>query len=206
MKSLGYSFVGALVCLCAAGSYAGTVQKFQANGVSATATLCNNDCFGGEALITLLQSQGGGQNLYYVYFDVYGSDSQGNLTDINATGQIPASMVSGNGQSNLVLNLDTNAAGLDVKYCVIDQNFNHTCTPYAGGVMNVTWQKTGQYTNSNTGINTMTFTNFTVKSNFNSTTSSATAQGTIFGTQYSPGGDLTQLGTGHNGGIEIDKP
>jgi hypothetical protein len=206
MKSRSCLFVGALACLCAVGSYAGTVDKFQANGVSATATLCsNNNCFP-DALITLLQSQGGGQNLYYVYFDIYGADSQGNLTDINAAGQIPASMVSGNGQSNLVLNLDTNAAGLDVEYCVIDQNFNHTCTPYAGGIMNVTWQKTGQYTNTNTGINTMTFTNFTVKTNFRNTTSSATAQGTIFGTQYGPGGDFTQLGTGHNGGIEIDKP
>jgi hypothetical protein len=129
---------------------------------------------------------------------------------ISRTSRQPArfrpAWVSGNGQSNLVLNLDTNAAGLDLEYCVIDQNFNHTCTPYAGGIMNVTWQKTGQYTNTNTGINTMTFTNFTVKTNFRNTTSSATAQGTIFGTQYTPGGDFRQLGTGHNGGIEIDKP
>ncbi|SRR6266403_1488210 len=202
-KSVLLSFL-AFVCLFSAGAYSSTVVQFQSNGVVARTTACTNNC-NGEALVTLLQDQGGGHNTYFVYFDVYGTDSQGQLTDINAVGQIPPSMVSGNGNTNLTLTLDTNAAGLQVNYCVADQFYNWTCSPYSGGVMSITWQTTKQYSSSGTGQQTMTFPNFTARTNFNSTTSSAVVQANIFGTVYADAG-YSELGSGHNGGLTITKP
>ncbi len=203
MKKSVLLFV-ALVCLLSAGADSSTVAQFQSNGVVARTTACTNNC-NGEALVTLLQGQSGGNNTYFVYFDVYGTDSQGQLTDINAVGQIPPSMVSGNGNTNLTLNLDTNAAGLQVNYCVADQFYNWTCSPYSGGVMTVTWQTTKKYSTSGTGQQTMTFPNFTAHTNFSTSNSSAAVQAAIFGTVYADAG-YSELGSGHNGGVTITKP
>src|SRR5205807_8473609 len=117
---------------------------------------CVNGCVDGTALVTVASGQSSGQTTWFVYFDVYGHDSQGNLTHIGSSGQIPSSMVSGNGQTGLTLNLDTNAAGMVLQYCVADQFLNYTCSPYPGGVMNISWTPTKYFTTTGTVIDQQT--------------------------------------------------
>ncbi len=113
-------------------------------------------------------------------FGVFGSDSSGNPTSIIDSGPIPATMVSGNGNSSLTLKLDTNAAGLQVEYCVADQYYNYTCTPYAGGVLTVNWQTTSAFSNHIVQQDQYTFGPMSVHYNLQSDLSSATAQKQCF--------------------------
>ncbi len=151
-----FSAAALVLVLTMAKAYSSTTSRFQFNGVDANTTACLNNCVDGTALIGLASSQGGGSpTTWYVYITVYGHDSQGNLTQIGGAGQIPASMVSGNGQTSLTLNLDTNTAGLQLQYCVADQFLNYTCSAYAGGMMNVTWTPTKAYSSSGSFVDQM---------------------------------------------------
>lgn len=175
----------------------------QANGTTAMTITCNNNC-ASSLYVNLITSQGQGSNTTTVIFGLFSTDSSGNPTAITGSGSVPSSMISGNGQNNLTLNLNTNAAGIDVQYCVADQYYNYTCTPYSGGVLTVTWQTTNLYSNHIVQNQSNTYGPFTVKSTQTTDTSSATAQTNAFGTQFTDPG--AQLGTGHNGTVEIDHP
>lgn len=113
-------------------------------------------------------------------------------------------MISGNGNNNLTLNLDTNAAGLQVQSCVSDQFGNFTCSTSPGGIVNVNWQTTSLFNNSITAQNQETFGLFTIHFNMQSDNSSALAQVNAFGTQYTDSG--SQLGTAHQGSVSVTKP
>lgn len=195
------AFVLPLVCSLNASS--ATVAHFQANGVTAYTTACANDCTT-QVNLTLLQSKGAGQNLYYIYFDIYGHDGQSQVTDVNAVGPIPANMVSGDGRTDLTLDLDTEAAGLSVNYCVADAAGNFTCSPYSGGVLKISWKTTRQFSSSYSGQSQSKYANFTAHSNYHQEMSSATVTANILGTQFSDAG--SQLGRGHDGGVLITKP
>lgn len=182
-----------------------STNKFQVNGVEANMTACLNGCVGGTAIVTLASSQSNGQTTWFVYFDVYGQDSQGNLTHIGSSGQIPSSMVSGNANTSLTLNLDTNAAGMALQYCVADQFLNYTCSPYAGGVMNVSWTPTKFYTSEATTLDQQTSGPFRLQYHVSGSTSSAVVQANIFGQQYADAG-YSQIGTDHVGQISFTQP
>ena len=113
--------MAALVALLFAGTlaYSSNTTNYQANGTSAMTLTCTNNC-SSSLFLMLNENQSGGSDTWMVLFGVFGSDSAGNPTSITASGQIPASMISGNQNNNLTLNLDTNAAGLQVQYCVTD--------------------------------------------------------------------------------------
>lgn len=113
-------------------------------------------------------------------------------------------MISGNQNNNLTLNLDTNAAGLQVQYCVADQYYNYTCTPYSGGVITVNWQTTSLFTNHIVQQQQNTYGPNTVHLNAQSDVSSANAQSNAFGTLFSD--PFAQLGTSHQGTISITHP
>jgi hypothetical protein len=189
--------------LAAATAYASTVSRFQANGVSAYANACINNC-SSQAVLTLLQSKSAGKNLYYVYFDIYGQDSRGNVTDINAVGLVPARMVSGDGHNHLSLKLDTDVARIPVSFCIMDGSGNYACSPYSGGIINISWTTTKQFSSRASGQYTNTYANFTVHNNYHSEMSSATVEADILGTQYSDAGSA--LGNGHDGAVTITKP
>ena len=197
--------VAALLVGCAGNNaYASTTTTlFQANGVSAMTFACLNNC-SSELFLTLYSSKSNGTTSWSVLFGAFGSDSSGNLTSIVGSGQIPSSMVSGNGNTNLTLNLDTNAAGLQVQYCVTDQNYKTTCTPYSGGVINITWQTTSLFSQHLVQQNDNTIGPLKVHLNLQSDMSSATAQANAFGTQFSD--TFAQLGTAHQGTITVTKP
>lgn len=179
-----------------------TTNNFQVNGVVATATACLNNCLGGNANVEVASSGNGSQATWFAFFTIYGFDSQGNQTAILSSGQIPASMVSGNGQTSLALNLDTNAAGLDVQYCNVDSFGDFiNCVPYAG-VMNITWTPTKTYSVSGTVQDKQTSNGFTLQFHINGDTSSAVVQSTIFGQQYTDSGQ-SQIGTEHSGQISF---
>lgn len=180
-----------------------TTYKFQTSGVTASMTACLNNCQG-EAVVTLDSGKSSGQTTWFVYFDIYGQDSQGNLTVIEGVGQIPSSTVSGNGITSLTLNLDTNAAGLDVQYCVADAFLNYTCNPYAGGVMNITWTPTKTFSGSGTSVDQGTSGTLKIQYHTNGGYSSANTQSDIFGQQYTDTG-FSQLGNVHSGQISITK-
>ncbi len=200
-KSILSSLAALVFVFAAATAYSTTTNNFQVNGVDANTTACLNNCIDGTALIGLASSQGGGApTTWFVYITIYGHDSQGNLTAIGGSGQIPASMVSGNGQTSLTLNLDTNAAGLQLQYCVADQFLNYTCSPYAGGVMTVTWTPTKSFTSSGTVVDQMTSPTFTLQFNVSGSGSSAVVQANVFGQQYADAGS-SQIGTDHVGQI-----
>jgi hypothetical protein len=182
-----------------------STNKFQVNGVDASMTACLNGCLDGTAIVTVSSGQSNGQTTWFAYFDIYGHDSQGNLTVIGSSGQIPSSMVSGNGQTSLTLNLDTNAAGMALQYCVADQFLNYTCTPYAGGVMNVSWTPTKYYTSKGTVVDQQTSGSFRLQYQVSGSTSSALVQATVFGQQYADAGN-SQIGTDHVGQISFTQP
>jgi hypothetical protein len=193
----------ALVAAFAVGdAQAATTTTYQANGTSAMTFACVNNC-SSQLFLTLQANQNGGTTSWLVLFGVFGSDSSGNQTSIVGSGQIPASMVSGNGNNNLTLNLDTNAAGLQVQYCVTDQNYNTTCSPFSGGVITVNWQTTALFGQHYTAQNQTKIATLTVHNNTQNDVSSATAQSNAFGTQFSD--SFAQLGTAHQGTIEITK-
>lgn len=190
--------------LCAdINAHAATTTTYQANGASAMTFACVNNC-SSQIYLTLNSSQNGGATSWTVLFGVFGSDSSGNSTSISGFGNIPSSMVSGNGNNNLMLNLDTNAAGLQVQYCVTDQNFNTTCAPYSGGVISVNWNTSNMFTNHIVQQDDNTLGPLKVHTNLQSDLSSATAQSNAFGTQFSDA--FAQLGTAHQGSITITKP
>ncbi len=192
--------IAALVGVLFAGTEAyPATTTFQANGTSAMTLVCANNC--SSSLFLMLNQNG---STWTVLFGVFGSDSSGNPTSIIGSGQIPASMISGNQNNNLTLNLDTNAAGLQVQYCVADQNFNFTCTPFPGGVITVNWQTTGLFNNHIVQQQQNTFGPTTVHVNAQSDVSSATAQSNAFGTQFLD--PFAQLGTAHNGTVSITHP
>jgi hypothetical protein len=192
-----------LILVFTATGYSANVSHFPANGISASATACIDNC-ASEAVLTLLQYKSAGQNLYYAYFDIYGHDAQGNIVDINAVGLLPARMVSGDGHNRLTLKLDTEAAGMPVNYCVVEVSGNYSCSPYSGGVIDISWTVTRQFSTKATGQYSNTYANFTAHNTYRSEMSSATVQANIFGTQYSDAG--SELGTGHEGGVTITKP
>ena len=183
--------------LASTNAYPATTFSFQANGVSAQTQACVNNC-SSQLYLTLYSN---GTSSWAVFFSVFGSDSSGNTTSISGYGQIPASMISGTGHSNLALNLDTAAAGLQVQYCVTDQSYNTTCTPYSGGVITVSWQATNLVDNHIAQQNSVTTPAFTQHFNLQSDTTSATAQSNAFGMLFSD--QLAQLGTAHQGGVSI---
>jgi hypothetical protein len=113
-------------------------------------------------------------------------------------------MISGDGKNSLTLNLNTNAAGMQVQYCVGDQYYNYTCTPYSGGVITVTWQTTNAFSNQYVQQTKNTFGPVTVHLNLYRDVFSATAQSNAFGMQFTD--PFAQLGTGHDGTVEIDQP
>ena len=202
-KSVLLSSLAALMCVfTAANAYSSTTNNFQVNGVEGDTTACLNGCIDGTALVGLASDQSHGQTTWFVYFTIYGHDSQGNLTVIEVDGQIPSSMVSGNGNTSLTLNLDTNAAGLDVQYCVADAFLNYTCSPFAGGVMNITWTPTKVYNLSGTSINQIAAPGFTVQYNLSGDGSSATVQANVFGQQYADAG-YSQISTDHVGQLSV---
>lgn len=184
-------------------AYSATTTTFQANGTSAMTLACTNNC-SSQLYLRLYSSQSGGTTSWMILFGLFSSDSSGNTTAISGSGQIPASMVSGNGNNNLTLNLDTNAAGFQFQYCVTDQNYNTTCTPYSGGVMTVNWQTTSLYSNHIVQQGDDTLGTSTVHFNTQSDVSSASAQSNIFGTQFSD--SFAQFGTAHQGSVSITKP
>ena len=114
-------------------------------------------------------------------------------------------MVSGNGQTGLTLNLDTNAAGMVLQYCVADQFLNYTCSPYPGGVMNISWTPTKYFTTTGTVIDQQTSGPFRLQYQVSGSSSSAAVQATIFGQQYADAGD-SQIGTDHAGQISFTQP
>jgi hypothetical protein len=191
-----------VVVFAAAQANAATTTTYQANGTSAMTFACVNNC-SSQLFLTLQANQSGGTTSWLVLFGVFGSDSSGNQTSIVGSGQIPASMVSGNGNNNLTLNLDTNAAGLQLQYCVTDQNYNTSCTPFSGGVITVNWQTTPLFGQHYTAQNQTRLSTLTVHYNTQNDVSSATAQSNAFGTQFSD--SFAQLGTAHQGTIEITK-
>lgn len=198
------SAVVALAMMCAGTqAYSASTTTFQANGVSAQTMTCTNNC-SNQIYLTLNSSKSGGTTSWYVFFAVSGTDASGNPTSIAAGGQIPASMVSGNGNSSLTLNLDTNAAGLQVTYCVADQSYNYTCTPYSGGVLTVNWQTTSFFSQHIVAQNQQTYGPYTLHTNTQSDMSSATAQSNAFGAQFSD--QFASLGTSHQGTVSITKP
>lgn len=127
---------------------------------------------------------------------------QGNLTLIEAVGQIPSSMVSGNGQTSLTLNLDTNAAALSTQYCVADAFLNYTCSPYASGVINITWTPTKTFTTSGTLQSKQTSPVLTIQYHVSGDSSSAVVQANVFGQQYADAG-YSQLGSDHVGQLAV---
>ncbi len=203
-KSVQWSLLAVLAVLLAAGNaYSSTTTTYQANGVSAQTFACLSNC-SSELFLTLNSNQSSGTTTWSVLFGVFGSDSSGNSTSIVGSGQIPASMVSGNGQNNLTLNLDTNAAGLQVQYCVADQYYNYTCTPYTGGVITVNWKTSTLFSNHIVQRQQNTLGPLKVNFNLQSDLSSATAQSNAFGIQFSD--SFAQLGTAHQGTVSVTKP
>ncbi len=190
--------------ITATNAYSATTFKFQTQGVTASMTACLNNC-DGLAGVTLDSGQSNGQTTWLVFFDIYGHDSQGNLTVIEGVGQIPSSMVSGNGITSLTLNLDTNAAGLDAQYCVADAFDNFTCTPFSGGVMNITWTPTKTFSGSGTTVDQGTSGPLKLQFNISGDFSSANTESNIFGQQYLDTG-FSQLGNVHSGQIAITQP
>lgn len=186
-----------------ANAYSATTTNFQANGTSAMTLACTNNC-SSQIYLNLISSQGSGTTSWTIVFGVFGSDTSGNTTAITGFGSIPASMISGNGNNNLILNLDTNAAGLQLQYCVTDQNYNTTCTPYSGGVITANWQTTSLYSNHIVQQGDNTLGTLTVHFDTQSDVSSATAQSNAFGTQFSD--SFAQFGTTHQGTVSITKP
>jgi hypothetical protein len=172
------------------------------NGILATTTACLNHCVDGTALLEVASGSQSGQTTWFAFFDVYGHDSQGNLTHIGYAGQIPSSAVSGNGQNSLTLNLDTNAAGLQLQFCVADQFLNWTCSPYPGGIINVTWSPTRISSQSGTFVNQMTFPTYKIQDTDSGNSSSAVVQASFFGQQYADAGG-SQLGSNHAGQIVV---
>ena len=175
----------------------------QANGANAMTLVCSNNCSTSLSL-SLFSSQSNDTTTTTVIFGLFGSDSNGNPTSIIGSGPVPASMLSGNGKNSLTLNLDTNAAGLQVQYCVADQNFNYTCTPYSGGVITVTWQTTNLFSDHYLQQTKNTLGPVTVHLNLYRDVFSATAQSNAFGIQFTD--PFAQLGIGHDGTVEIDHP
>lgn len=184
-------------------AYSSSTTTLQANGVSAMTTACLNNC-SSQLFLNLVSNKTGGTTTWSIFFALSETDSSGNFTSISGSGPIPASMISGNENNNLTLDLDTNAAGLQVQECVADQNFNFTCTPFSGGVITVNWQATSLFTNHIVQQNQNTFGPVTVHNNSQSDVSSATAQSNAFGTQFVD--PFAQLGNTHQGTVEITKP
>jgi hypothetical protein len=204
-KSILLSWLAALAFLfTAANAYSSSTYKFEVSGVDAYSTTCLNNCAGGPALLALSSGKQQGTTTWFVYITIYGRDSQGNQTMIGGVGQIPSSMVSGNGQTSLSLNLDTNAAGLQLQYCVADAFLNYTCTPYAGGIITVTWTPTKTYTESGTTQSNSSSPTYSSQYHVNGDTSSATVQATYFGQQYTDDG--SQIGSDHVGTISVTTP
>lgn len=201
-KSLSLSLL-AVFAFALTTATAQTTTNFQANGVTASMTACINNCNGLVGL-TLDSSHTTGQTTWLVFFDVFGQDSQGNLTIIEAVGPVPASMVSGNGITSLTLNLDTNAAGLNVQFCVADQSLNFTCSPFAGGTMDISWTPTKSFSGSGTTEDSGTSGTMTIKSHTSGDFSSAVTQSTVFGQQYADTGQ-SQIGNVHAGQITITR-
>lgn len=194
----------ALAMICAATpAYSATTTTFQANGVSAQTMTCTNNC-SSQIYLTLNSSHNGGTTSWSIFFFVTGSDSSGNSTSIAASGAVPSSMISGNGQNNLTLNLDTNAAGLQAQYCVADQYYNYTCTPYSGGLITVNWNTTNLFSQHIADQQQQTYGPYTVHFNTQSDMSSANAQSNAFGEQFSD--QFGSLGTSHQGTVSITKP
>jgi hypothetical protein len=201
MKKSAWSLLAVALAVVFAGGTA--YSQNQVNGTSALTLTCTNNC-ASSLYLSLYSNQSGGATTWMVTFGLFGSDSSGNLTSISASGAIPASMISGNQQNSLTLTLDTNAAGLQVQYCVADQYYNYTCNPYQGGTLTTTWNTTSNYSNHQVEQNKTTYGNFTVHLNLQSDTSSATAQTNAFGTQFVDGN--AQFGTSHSGTVQITKP
>jgi hypothetical protein len=179
-----------------------TTNRFQVNGAVASASACLNNCLGGNAAVEVASSGNGSNATWFVYFAIYGFDSQGTQTAILSSGQIPNSMISGNGQTSLTLNLDTNAAGLGVQYCNVDSFADfYNCAPYAG-VMNITWTPTKTFTTSGTVQDKQTSSGFTLQFHITGDDSSAVVQANIFGQQYTDSGQ-SQIGTEHVGQISF---
>src|ERR1700757_3617985 len=102
-KSVPWPLAVALAVVLGGGTaYSSTTTNYQTNGVSAMTLTCVNNC-SSSLYLSLNNIQNGGTNSWMVLFGVFGSDSSGNPTSITASGQIPASMVSGNGNNNLTL-------------------------------------------------------------------------------------------------------
>ncbi|HEY3972478.1 MAG TPA: hypothetical protein VGM18_05705 [Candidatus Sulfotelmatobacter sp.] len=200
-KLVLWSLAVALAAVFAGGTAYASAN--QVNGTSATTMTCTTNCSSSLYLI-LYSNQSGGTTTWMVTFGLFGTDSSGNPTSISASGTVPASMISGNQQNTLTLALDTNAAGLQVQYCVADQYYNYTCNPYQGGTITATFNTTSNYSNHSVEQNQTTFGNFTVHLNLQSDTSSATAQTNAFGTQFVDGN--AQFGTSHSGTVEITNP
>jgi hypothetical protein len=202
MKKL--ALLSALAVLFVAAANAQSSGNFQVNGALATTTACLNHCVDGTALLEVASSNQNGQTTWFAFFDVYGHDSQGNLTHIGYAGQIPPGFVSGNGQTSLTLNLDTNAAGLQLQYCVADQFLNWTCSPYSGGIINVSWTPTRVSSQSGTFVNQIKFPAFTIQDTDSGSSSSAVVQASFFGQQYADAGG-SQLGSSHTGQIVVTR-
>lgn len=113
-------------------------------------------------------------------------------------------MVTGNGHTNLTLELDTETAGLEVSDCVIGPSGTSACAPYSGGLIKISWASTRQFTSSYSGQSQSKYTNFSAHANYHQEMSSATVTANIMGTQYSDAG--SQLGNGHDGELIMTKP
>ena len=204
MKKLALLPALAAVVLLVAAADAQSSGNFQVNGIVATTTDCLNNCVDGTALLEVASGSQNGQTTWFAYFDVYGHDSQGNLTHIGYAGQIPSNTVSGNGQTSLTLSLDTNAAGLQLQYCVADQFLDWTCGPYSGGVITATWTPTRISSQSGTFVDQLTFPTYKIQYTDNGASSSALVQANFFGQQYADAGG-SQLGSNHSGQIVVTK-
>jgi hypothetical protein len=127
------------------------------------------------------------------------------MVSYNGYGQIPTSSVSGNGQNQVMLSVDTGQiSGYVNTICTSDPiTLNGSCVSAPGGVVNVGWQKTNLYKQNASGSGTSTFPpNFKIIQNFDFTRSSANAVGTILGFAVPTGGDAN-LGSGHDGSLIV---
>jgi hypothetical protein len=115
-------------------------------------------------------------------------------------GVIPNSDFKVMGQK-LVLNTDTSVIpGFTHTLCTPDES---TCGPGTGGVINVEWNRTADFSNRFTGISEFIFGNIVMRSVGTTRDSSASAQGTALGTPFQT--TLAFTGTNHQVNLTIER-
>ena len=180
-----------------------TLQSFQVNGLAADYFGCdpNGNC---PVFTLLANTSGTAGTRYFFYYEVYTFNGS-QIVSYNGYGQIPNSSVSGNGQNQVTLSVDTSqVSGFVNTICTSDSiTLSGSCVSGPGGIVNVGWQ-TNTYKQDASGSGTSTFPpNFKIIQNFHFTRTSANAVGTILGFAVPTGGDAN-LGSGHDGNVIVE--